>query len=39
MAALRIRALLSSDATACDAIVRGLPYHFGNELGRRVSVR
>lgn len=35
MAALRIRALLSSDATACGAIVRGLPYHFGNELGRR----
>lgn len=32
---MQIRALLSSDAAVCDAIVRGLPYHFGNEVGRR----
>ena len=31
-----VRALDSSDAPACDAIVAGLPYHFGNAEGRRM---
>jgi ribosomal protein S18 acetylase RimI-like enzyme len=31
----RIRALEPGDAPACDEIVLGLPYHFGNEGGRR----
>jgi ribosomal protein S18 acetylase RimI-like enzyme len=30
-----VRALEALDATACDAIVLGLPYHFGDEGGRR----
>jgi ribosomal protein S18 acetylase RimI-like enzyme len=30
-----IRALEERDASACDAIVLGLPYHFGDEAGRR----
>ncbi len=30
-----IRPLDLTDAAACDAIVAGLPYHFGNEAGRR----
>lgn len=29
-----LRALEPSDAEACDAIVRGLPYHFGQASGR-----
>jgi ribosomal protein S18 acetylase RimI-like enzyme len=32
--ALRIRPLEAADADACDAIVLGLPYHFGLEAGR-----
>jgi len=31
---LGIRAIEPADARACDAIVRGLPYHFGLESGR-----
>jgi ribosomal protein S18 acetylase RimI-like enzyme len=31
-----VRPLVPSDAAACDAIVDGLPYHFGNEEGRRM---
>jgi ribosomal protein S18 acetylase RimI-like enzyme len=30
-----IRPLEPADAEACDAIVLGLPYHFGDETGRR----
>jgi ribosomal protein S18 acetylase RimI-like enzyme len=30
----RIRPLQPADADACDAIVLGLPYHFGHEAGR-----
>lgn len=30
-----IRPLTETDAEACDAIVATLPYHFGNEVGRR----
>lgn len=30
-----IRQLVVSDAEACDAIVASLPYHFGDEEGRR----
>lgn len=30
-----IRPLAASDAETCDAIVATLPYHFGNEEGRR----
>jgi len=30
-----IRQLAASDAEACDAIVATLPYHFGDEEGRR----
>ena len=30
-----IRQLVVSDADACDAIVSTLPYHFGDEEGRR----
>jgi len=30
-----IRVLGPEDAIACDRIVEGLPYHFGNEQGRR----
>jgi ribosomal protein S18 acetylase RimI-like enzyme len=30
-----IRALEPDDAASCDAIVAGLPYHFGQEQGRR----
>jgi GNAT superfamily N-acetyltransferase len=32
---VRIRPLEVGDAEACDAIVAGLPYHFGDEAGRR----
>jgi ribosomal protein S18 acetylase RimI-like enzyme len=31
-----LRRLVPSDAAACDAIVEGLPYHFGDEDGRRM---
>jgi ribosomal protein S18 acetylase RimI-like enzyme len=31
-----VRGLASSDAPACDAIVAGLPYHFGSADGRRM---
>lgn len=31
-----VRDLRASDAAACAAIVAGLPYHFGNEEGRRL---
>ena len=31
----RIRALVAGDAPACDAVIASLPYHFGNEDGRR----
>jgi ribosomal protein S18 acetylase RimI-like enzyme len=31
---VEIRPLAPEDAEACDAIVLGLPYHFGNERGR-----
>jgi GNAT superfamily N-acetyltransferase len=30
-----IEALSIDDAPACDAVVASLPYHFGNEAGRR----
>jgi ribosomal protein S18 acetylase RimI-like enzyme len=30
-----VRSLEPDDAAACDAIVAGLPYHFGQEQGRR----
>ena len=35
MSAVEVRALAPGDAEACDAIVAGLPYHFGIEEGRR----
>ena len=35
MSATEIRSLEPDDAAACDAIVAGLPYHFGQEQGRR----
>jgi ribosomal protein S18 acetylase RimI-like enzyme len=35
VSAVEVRPLTSADAEACDAIVAGLPYHFGNEEGRR----
>jgi hypothetical protein len=35
VSAAEIRSLGPDDAAACDAIVAGLPYHFGNEKGRR----
>ena len=35
MSAVEVRSLASADADACDAIVGGLPYHFGIEEGRR----
>ena len=31
---LEVRALEPRDAEACDAIVHGLPYHFGQAAGR-----
>jgi GNAT superfamily N-acetyltransferase len=34
-----IRPLSGGDADACDAIVRGLPYHFGMEEGRIACAR
>jgi ribosomal protein S18 acetylase RimI-like enzyme len=33
--ATEVRSLEPEDAAACDAIVAGLPYHFGQEQGRR----
>jgi ribosomal protein S18 acetylase RimI-like enzyme len=33
--AVEVRPLAADDAAACDAIVAGLPYHFGQEQGRR----
>jgi ribosomal protein S18 acetylase RimI-like enzyme len=35
VSAVEVRPLASADAEACDAIVAGLPYHFGIEEGRR----
>ena len=35
MSAVDVRPLGPEDAAACDAIVAGLPYHFGNEQGLR----
>ena len=35
MNAVEVRSLGRDDAAACDAIVAGLPYHFGQEQGRR----
>jgi ribosomal protein S18 acetylase RimI-like enzyme len=35
VSAVEVRQLASDDAAACDAIVAGLPYHFGIEQGRR----
>jgi ribosomal protein S18 acetylase RimI-like enzyme len=35
VSAAEIRSLEPDDAAACDAIVAGLPYHFGQEQGRR----
>lgn len=35
MSPSEIRSLEPDDAPACDAIVAGLPYHFGQEQGRR----
>jgi GNAT superfamily N-acetyltransferase len=37
VSAVEVRPLASADAEACDAIVAGLPYHFGIEEGRRAS--
>jgi ribosomal protein S18 acetylase RimI-like enzyme len=31
----RIRPLVAGDAPSCDAVIASLPYHFGNEDGRR----
>ncbi|MDP9330557.1 MAG: GNAT family N-acetyltransferase [Actinomycetota bacterium] len=42
MTAVTIRDLAPRDAEACDAIILSLPYHFGQESGRRdcaVAVR
>ena len=36
---VEIRPLAPGDADACDAIVAGLPYHFGQEQGRRDCAR
>ena len=35
VSATEVRPLEPDDAAACDAIVAGLPYHFGQEQGRR----
>jgi ribosomal protein S18 acetylase RimI-like enzyme len=35
VSAVQVRPLAFDDAAACDAIVAGLPYHFGQEQGRR----
>jgi ribosomal protein S18 acetylase RimI-like enzyme len=35
VSAIEVRPLIPGDAEACDAIVAGLPYHFGQERGRR----
>lgn len=35
MSAVEVRPLAPADAERCDAIVLGLPYHFGMEGGRR----
>jgi ribosomal protein S18 acetylase RimI-like enzyme len=35
VSAVDVRPLGPGDAAACDAIVAGLPYHFGQEGGRR----
>ena len=35
MSATEVRPLGQEDAAECDAIVAGLPYHFGQEEGRR----
>jgi hypothetical protein len=35
VSAVEVRRLGSDDAPACDAIIAGLPYHFGIEQGRR----
>jgi ribosomal protein S18 acetylase RimI-like enzyme len=35
MTSTEVRPLRPEDAAACDAIVAGLPYHFGHEQGRR----
>jgi GNAT superfamily N-acetyltransferase len=32
---VEVRGLAPDDADACDAIIAGLPYHFGHEQGRR----
>jgi hypothetical protein len=34
VSATELRSLEPDDAAACDAIVAGLPYHFGQEEGR-----
>jgi GNAT superfamily N-acetyltransferase len=31
---IEVRALLPGDAAACDAVIRSLPYHFGDPGGR-----
>jgi GNAT superfamily N-acetyltransferase len=36
---LTVRALVASDAEACDAIIRSLPYHFGDPGGREECAR
>lgn len=38
-ATVLIRPLTSADAEQCDAIVRSLPYHFGDESGRLACAR
>jgi len=35
VSAVEVRPLGADDAAACDAIIAGLPYHFGIEQGRR----
>ncbi len=35
MSDVEVRPLTAADAESCDAIVAGLPYHFGQEQGRR----
>ena len=35
MSPVQVRPLGADDAPACDAIIAGLPYHFGIEQGRR----
>ena len=39
LSAVEVRPLSAADADACDAVIRSLPYHFGDEAGRRECAR